>query len=71
MKTILLLLRQISKASAIKKDLDVMKDENVLRMSLRLARECFAHGYDAVFQDGKQMTTVEHISSHVTRAAVV
>ncbi|OCK75658.1 alpha/beta-hydrolase [Lepidopterella palustris CBS 459.81] len=45
-----------SKASANKKDLEVM-DEDVLRMSLRSARECFSHGYDAAVQDGRLMST--------------
>jgi pimeloyl-ACP methyl ester carboxylesterase len=54
-----LLLQRVSKskASANEKDLEVMKDEDFLRMTLRSSRESFAHGYEAVAQDGKLMST--------------
>jgi pimeloyl-ACP methyl ester carboxylesterase len=54
-----LLLHRISKskASMNEKDLEVSKDEDLLRMSLRSSRESFAHGFDAVAQDGRLMCT--------------
>ncbi|KAF2464645.1 alpha/beta-hydrolase [Lindgomyces ingoldianus] len=40
---------------AHEKDLEVMKDEDFLRLILRSTRESFAQGYDGIGQDGKVM----------------
>ena len=45
-----------SEATAHEKDLDVMKDEDILRLLLRSTRESFAQGFDGVRQDGKLMS---------------
>lgn len=35
-----------------KKDFEIMKDDNILQLSLRTARESFARGCDAMVEDG-------------------
>jgi pimeloyl-ACP methyl ester carboxylesterase len=42
-----------SRATAHKKDLEVMTDEDFLRLYLRSTRESFAQGFDGLLQDGK------------------
>jgi pimeloyl-ACP methyl ester carboxylesterase len=44
-----------SERTANKKDLEVMKDEDILRLYLRSTRESFAQGFDGITQDGKLM----------------
>ena len=44
-----------SERTANKKDLEVMKDEDVLRLMLRSSRESFVQGFDGMTQDGKVM----------------
>lgn len=46
-----------SQATTHEKDLEVFKNKDFLRVSLRTARECFAQGYDGVLQDGKLLST--------------
>jgi hypothetical protein len=46
-----------SKSLTNEKDLEVMKDEDFLRMGLRSTEECFKLGFDAVAQDGKLMSS--------------
>ena len=51
-----LLLQGVSRSKMHEKDLEVMKDEDTLRLFLRSARESFAHGCDGLLQDGKLMS---------------
>ncbi|KAH8771492.1 Alpha/Beta hydrolase protein [Hyaloscypha finlandica] len=44
-----------SEGSAQAKDLEVMKDEDFLRLYLRSTRESFAQGFEATLQDGRAM----------------
>lgn len=46
-----------SEGSAQVKDLEVMKDEDILRLYLRSTRESFAQGFEATLQDGRVMCT--------------
>jgi hypothetical protein len=39
------------------KDLEVMKDEDILRLYLRSTRESFAQGFEATLVDGRVMCT--------------
>jgi pimeloyl-ACP methyl ester carboxylesterase len=52
------LMLQPSRLKALnEKDLEIMRDEDILRMVLRSTREAFAQGYDWIRQDGKLMCT--------------
>jgi len=44
-----------SRATAHEKDLEVMTDEDFLRLYLRSTRESLAQGFDGLLQDGKVM----------------
>jgi pimeloyl-ACP methyl ester carboxylesterase len=54
-----LLLSQAAKAEASThpKDLELLKDKDFFRVSLRSSRECFAQGFAAVVEDGKLMSS--------------
>ena len=54
-KRLELLKRQVEKdkASANSKDLEVMQDEGILQCMLRVAKECFAQGFEGSLQDGR------------------
>jgi pimeloyl-ACP methyl ester carboxylesterase len=54
-KRLELLQQQVSRSSATahKKDLEVMMDEDILRLYLRSTRESFAQGFDGMVQDGR------------------
>ncbi|KMU79373.1 alpha/beta hydrolase [Coccidioides immitis RMSCC 3703] len=41
----------------VEKELEVMRDEDVLRLFLRTSRESFAHGCDPTVQDGRLVST--------------
>nr|KMM63740.1 alpha/beta hydrolase [Coccidioides posadasii RMSCC 3488] len=41
----------------LEKELEVMRDEHVLRLFLRTSRESFAHGCDPTVQDGRLIST--------------
>ncbi|EER28913.1 alpha/beta hydrolase fold family protein [Coccidioides posadasii C735 delta SOWgp] len=41
----------------VEKELEVMRDEHVLRLFLRTSRESFAHGCDPTVQDGRLIST--------------
>ena len=45
-----------SEATSHEKDLEILKDEDTLRLFLRSARESFAQGCDGLLQDGKLMS---------------
>jgi hypothetical protein len=50
----LLLQRELkSKATGHEKDVEIMKDKDMLRLSLRNSRESFAQGFDWAGQEGK------------------
>lgn len=46
-----------SRATSHKKDLEVMTDEDFLRLFLRSTREAYAQGFEGTLQDGKLMCT--------------
>jgi pimeloyl-ACP methyl ester carboxylesterase len=56
-KRLELLLQSVSKSegTAHLKDLEVMNDEDFLRLYLQSSRESFAHGFEATLQDGRVM----------------
>lgn len=56
-KRLELLQQQVSRSSATahRKDLEVMTDDDFLRLYLRSARESFAQGFEGVLLDGKLM----------------
>ncbi|RDW83506.1 hypothetical protein BP5796_04997 [Coleophoma crateriformis] len=67
-KRLKLLLQRVSGSEEkyYAKDLEVMKDEDLLRLFLRSAREGFAQGFEGLLQDGKLMSIdfgfrIEHI----------
>ena len=48
---------KISKSKLHEKDVEIMKDDDVLRLFLRSCREHFAQGFDGTLADGKLICT--------------
>ena len=52
-----LMKKQFSKSSAHEKDVEAMKDDDLLRLMLQTAREHYKQGFDGLLQDGRLICT--------------